>query len=449
MTKDRKPFVSQIFYGWIIVGICVVLGFVGTGLFSFSNGIFLPSLADSLADGSRMQISIGFSGVAVVSALISPALGRYLDRHSPRRVMLIGAAVLALSYLLLATVQTVWQFYLVVGLGFGVGISFLGTITRNRSVLYWFDHWRGRAVGIAVLGASFSGIVFPPVVNALIETGGWRSSYIVFAVANFVILTPLIYFLMKDRPEEIGEVRDGHRYVTTHDNRQADDPQDSKQWTVRELLLSVQFWSIGGIFGPMVCVYYAIMVHLYGHLLDRGLSPGEAAFVLSFTALFSAIGKPILGFLADFIGARSTIWMSLLAQAVALYGFTLADTYWQSVVAAAIYGFGYSGLTPLRTFAVSTSIGSSSLGVTSGLLRWVELPFVLLASPLAGFVHDATGSYNLAFMTLASLLIASCIGPFFIRAGGAWERHKQQVLKEVTVRQSSQTEQASWTQRKA
>lgn len=435
-TKAKSVF-ERLFYGWVIVGICLVLGIFGTGLFSFSNGIFLPSLADSLAGGSRMQISIGFSGVAVVSALISPALGRYLDRHSPRKVMLLGILVLSTSYILMASVQAIWQFYLVVGVGFGIAVSFLGTITRTRAVIFWFDHWRGRALGIAVLGASISGIVFPPIVNALIESGGWRSSYVMFAVITFAILAPLIFFLMRDRPSDIGEMRDGHRYVAAQKQPRPEDPEDAKIWTVRELITSARFWSIGGIFGPMACVYYAIMVHLYGHLIDCGLSPAEAALVLSNSALFAAIGKPIMGYLADFLGARTTIWFSLLTQALALYGFTFVESYWHGALAAMVYGLGFAGLSPLKAFAVSTSIGSSSLGIATGLLRWVELPFVLSASPLAGFVYDATGSYDFAFMALASLLLAACIGPFFIRSGGAAGRRKQQTPADPKIKYSS------------
>jgi len=60
--------------------------------------------------------------------------------------------------------------------------------------------------------------------------------------------------------------------------------------------------------------------------------------------------------------------------------------------------------------------------LASGVLRRVELPFVLLASPIAGFIYDATGSYNDAFYILAGLIALACIGPFFIRIGGAAER---------------------------
>lgn len=400
----------------------MLLGFLGTGFYSYSRGVFLPSLAEALSDGSRLQISLGFSWAAIVGAIIAPRLGRYLDHHSPRLVIMSGIVIVTISYLLLGSAQTLWQFYLIVGFGFGVGMSCMGGMAWHRSVIFWFDHWRGRAIAFAVMGASLAGIMMPPLVTTLVDAYGWRAGYYTFAVSTAVTLLPVVYFLMKDRPEDIGEVRDGHKYVANNVEEIVEIAEDSQLWTWQGLLKSPAFWSIGLIFGSMVCVFTAVMLHLFGHILDLGLSTDDAALVLSATALFAALGKPVVGWLSDFLGARVTIWLALLCQATALLVFTQAATLSLCILAAAIYGFGYSGMSPLRTFAVSTSVGSRSFALATGVLRWVELPFVLSASPLAGFIYDATGTYNGAFYILAGLMFVACIGPFFIKVGGAAER---------------------------
>ncbi len=400
----------------------MLLGFLGTGFYSYSRGVFLPALAETLADGSRMAISIGFSVAAIVAAIISPPLGRFLDNHSPKLVILIGIFVVTASYLALGSVQTLWQFYLIVGVGFGVGMTCMGGMAWHRSVIFWFDHWRGRAIAFAVMGASLSGIMMPPLVTWIVDTYGWRTGYYTFAISTAVSLLPVVWFLMKDRPEDIGEVRDGHKYVESHQAEQVEIKDDSREWSWQGLLRSPAFWSIGVIFGSMVCVFAAVMLHLFGHLLDLGFSTQQAALVLSVTAFFAAFGKPVVGWLSDFWGARVSIWLALSCQGAALLAFTQADTYALALAAGGLYGFGYSGMSPLRTFAVSTSIGSRSFALATGVLRWVELPFVLVASPLAGFIYDATGTYNGAFVVLAGLMAFACIGPLFIKVGGARER---------------------------
>ncbi len=422
-TQKIQALLGSIFYGWIIVLIGLLLGFLGTGLISYSAGVMLPSIADKIADGSRFAIAMGSSIVAVVSAIIAPALGRYLDEYSPRRIMLIGAVIVAASLALFSVVQSVWQYYLISAIGIGIGTTFIGTITRYRAVLYWFDHWRGRALGIAALGASFSGIVFPPIVNEMIESYGWRMTYLAMAVLMLSILLPAILILMKDRPEEIGEVRDGRDYRRKSlQSGVSIEEEATKPWSTIAIVKAPAFWSIGLIFGPMMCVYYAVMLHLYGHLVDIGVSPSNAAFTLSVAAFFSLAGKPLLGWLADVFGARIAIWLSLVIQAIALLGFVVSSQAWHGFIAAAAYGMGYSGLITLKTFALSTSFGSGSLGLSSGLIRRVELPFVLFASPLAGLAHDFTGSYRIAFFVMAIMLLVACAGPLFITAGGAQER---------------------------
>ena len=417
-SEIQRPF----FYGWVIVAICMLLGFLGTGFYSYSRGIFLPSLAEALSDGSRFEISLGFSWAAIVGAAVSPFLGRFLDNNSPRLVIMIGIGIVAISYVFLSNAQTLWQFYLIVGLGFGIGMSCMGGMAWHRSVIFWFDHWRGRAIAFAVMGASLAGIMMPPLVTALVDNYGWRVGYNIFALSTAATLLPIVYFLMKDRPADIGEVRDGHAYTAKHQHEHIELPSDSVVWTWQGLLKTPAFWSIGLIFGSMVCVFTAVMLHLFGHLLDLGLTTDDAALVLSATALFAALGKPVVGFLSDFLGARITIWIALISQALALLMFTQADTFALCLVAAMMYGFGYSGMSPLRTFAVSTSVGSTSFALATGVLRWVELPFILSASPLAGFIYDATGTYNGAFFILAGLMLVACIGPFFIKVGGAAER---------------------------
>ncbi len=421
--EHRSP--TQFFYGWVVVGVAALLGFLGTGFYAYSRGVFLPALAEQLADGSRFAVAMGFSVAGVTTALLAPFVGQILDRRSPRQIILGGITVVTVSYFLLAAAQNLWQYFLIVGLGMGIGMAGMGGLAWHRSVINWFDHWRGRAIAIAVMGASLAGVMMPPLVTALVAAVGWRGGFATFAVITGVTLLPLVYFLMKDRPEEIGEVRDGRRYAAANPATADPDPEDGRVRHWKEMLKAPALWAIALIFGSMGCVYSAVMLHLFGHLLDIGVEAAAAAWVLSATALFAALGKPLVGWMSDYFGARVTIWMALATQGLALFLFAGAATFSAALGAACLYGFGYSGMSPLRTFAVSTALGSASFATASGVLRIVELPLVISASPLAGFIYDATGSYRIAFLILCGLMAVACLGPFFIRAGGAVERRQR------------------------
>ena len=215
----------------MIVAVAALLSFLGTGFYSYSRGIFLPSLADALDNGERFGISMGFSAAAVTGAIVAPYIGRYLDHGSARKVLLLGTIIVTTCYVLLAMIGNMIQYFLVVSIGMGVGMVCMGGQAWHRSIISWFDHWRGRAISFSVLGASLAGIAMPPVVNALIELYGWRNAYLVFGGTTLVMLFPMIYLFMKDRPEEVGEVRDGRAYVERHTNDVIEIEEDVRVWT--------------------------------------------------------------------------------------------------------------------------------------------------------------------------------------------------------------------------
>ena len=424
LTGGDEDIKTTFFYGWVIVAVSATLGFLGTGFYSYSRGIFLDDLSIAIANGDRTEISFAFSSAFVMGTLMAPFIGRLLDRSSPKRVLMCGVAIVTCSYLLLSQVETILQFYLVTTIGMGLGMACMGGLAWHRSIINWFDHWRGRAIALGVLGASLSGIVMPQFVPELIENFGWQTTYGIFAVSTAITLFPVVFFLMKDKPEEMGEVRDGLSYVQNLTDQEANfnDEADNAPWSVKQMLRSPAFWSIGLIFGSMSAVFNATMLHMFSHIKDMGLN---AAMVLSVTALFSAVGKPIIGWLSDYAGSRITIWLALISQVVGLLLFSQAYDFKVALLAASLYGFGYSGMSPLRTFSLSTSLGSNTYATASGVLKYVEAPIVLAASPMAGYIKDITGSYQLAFLVLAGIMLLACVGPFFIKAGGALSRRKE------------------------
>ena len=134
---------QRYFYGWNIVGAAIVIGFMTTGLGGYANGIILPHLADDLADGSRGKVSLAFSMGTILVAVFSPFVGRHADKNSPRNVMLLGACLLSLAYLVLASAQTMWQLILAKSVLYGAAISMVGPMVRNMTVAHWFTRLRG------------------------------------------------------------------------------------------------------------------------------------------------------------------------------------------------------------------------------------------------------------------------------------------------------------------
>ena len=70
---------------------------------------------------------------------------------------------------------------------------------------------------------------------------------------------------------------------------------------------------------------------------------------------------------------------------------------------AVLFGIGFGGRTPLTTAIRGEYFGRASFGKILGIST-VPMNFLLLiAAPLAGFMRDELGDYDLAFLLLAGL----------------------------------------------
>lgn len=417
MNPQRLPF----YYGWVVVFAAGMLGFVGTGFYSYARGVFLPHLTEAYGSGTQL-VAWGYSAATVIGAVIAPWLGGLLDRVSPRRVLLFGITVVTAGYWLFSRTESLWQFYLVIGLFMGVGMSCMGNFTWHRILVSWFERRRGLALSLAVGGASAAGILMPYFATWAIDLYGWRQALAIMGAMTGLTLLPVVYFLIRDRPSDIGQQIDGGAI----ENSAVVDPlgaeQDAKLWTFREMLKSRAFWAIALIFGVMQCIFGVVMLHLYKHSLNVGLSIYEAATVSSAVALCSLLGKPPIGWISDALGGRVALWIALALHSIGLTTLAFANGFTMAVIASAIYGLGLAGMSPLRAFAIAASFGQRSFPQVNGYLRPIQLPFELTASPFAGFIYDSFGSYERAFLFLVGAVILAMLGPFFIRAGGARER---------------------------
>ena len=135
------------FHGWRMVGVAFVVEFVAVGFFFYSFGVYFKAIEAELA-GSRLGVSLGMMATSAVGAILAPFVGRALDRYPIKRIMLIGAVALSFAFALLSRVNTIWQFYLVLGTFVAFGMSMMGGLATAKLVANWFHARRGTALGI-------------------------------------------------------------------------------------------------------------------------------------------------------------------------------------------------------------------------------------------------------------------------------------------------------------
>src|SRR5580658_3032194 len=187
------------YYGWrVVLAAClgVMAGFGSLFVYTFS--VFVKPLAAEFG-WSREAISSGFAIAAVTLGLISPFLGRWIDRFGPRRIILacmtiFGCAIASLSLLQSA----LWQFYLTC---FVIGVVGNGAahLAYSRSISTWFQRRLGTALAFVMVGAGLGAMILPVVAQSIISRSGWRAAYASLGGLALLLGLPLSWRYIRDR----------------------------------------------------------------------------------------------------------------------------------------------------------------------------------------------------------------------------------------------------------
>ena len=226
-----------IFYGWLIVAIVFVTMGIGVNVRTAFSLLFPPILAEF---GWERGVTAGaFSFGFLVSAVLSPLLGRMMDRAGPRAVMELGVALMGAGLLLAPLTHQPWHLYLTLGVLVGGGSVCLGYAGQSLFLPNWFVRRRGLAMSIAFAGVGVGSIIMLPIVQRVIERFGWRAACLGMGILVVLVLGP-INLLLRRRPEDIGLLADGDTARGEARNEAATNLVDpawaAVDWTLRRVV---------------------------------------------------------------------------------------------------------------------------------------------------------------------------------------------------------------------
>jgi len=363
--------------------------------------LFPPILAEFGWD--RGVTAGAFSFGFLVSAVLSPTLGRLMDRRGPRMVMEIGACLMAAGLMLATLVRQPWHLYLTLGVLVGGGSVCLGYTGQALFLPNWFVRRRGLAMSLAFSGVGVGSIMLLPWLQTLIGRSGWRAACWAMAILVLVLLVPL-NLLLKRRPEDIGLQPDGDassRETTAAQSANIVDPVwAAVDWTLGRAARTSRFWWLAvGYFGGLFA-WYAVQVHQTKYLIDIGWSPTYAAWALGFVSLVAIPGQIGLGYLSDRVG-REWVWtVGSLGFAICYLALILMREtptpalLWLMVVSQGALGYGLTsvvGAIPAEIFQGRHYGGIFGTLMLSAIAGGAAGPWV------TGALYDATGSYTPAF----------------------------------------------------
>jgi predicted MFS family arabinose efflux permease len=397
-----------VFYGWVIVGLAFVVQFIAVGSMMQCFPVFLLPMSEEFGIG-RAQAALPPVAMMLSGIVFFPLIGLAISRFPIRNVMVIGAIAMSLGFYALSEATSFWHIVLAYGLTGPLAMGALGSLSCNSLIVNWFERRRSMALGIAMIGMSISGAIMIPAATWGLETWGWRAVYRFFAVVPLGLI-PLVAWLVVTRPEDRGLAPDGEQPA----EKGAFEPAPAEPSSMRQLLAAPTLWLIGAACGLSYFGALAVMNHGIAFAIDRGIDPMRAAGMLSAISVGAASGKIVFGWLADRLGEKSAFRVALAFQFFALLGLSGLSGYSALVVAGGFFGLGLGGIAPLQAALLARSFPGGNFSRAMGLIGPLMIPFQVAGPPLAGWIFDTQGSYEMAiwiFMasTLASGVIISLL----------------------------------------
>jgi MFS family permease len=389
------------FRGWWIVGVSFLGLYIHGGATTYLFSILiLPMEADL---GWSRTVLIGALTVGMfVTAATATVIGPLFDRHGARAAMAISALIGGASWVLLAFVTEVWQYYLLLGVVAGVtrvGLEHLGPRT---AIANWFIRRRAAAFAWSTGGrAAFGATAVAPMAFLVAHTS-WRYGWAILGVIEMVVLVPLVWIVIRRRPEDHAQWPDGDTprpaIEEARNELLVDETGDSEQhWTRVEALHTRTFWFIMIALALTGLPATGMVANMLPYFQDKGLSLVTGSWAFSLFALGALSGRPVWGFVASRFGIHAAFTAYGISYGVAIGLFTLASNAPTLFAVAFLMGVPTGGIGQLQSQVWPDYFGRLHIGAITGATILVVTPAYAMGPLIAAVAFDLLGSYQLVF----------------------------------------------------
>ena len=332
----------------------------------------------------------------LLAGLAAPFIGILIDRLGVRRCMLAGWVLLILGNIAYSRLESLTGLYLVHAL-FALVLVVCGLNAAVILVSKWFTRYRGTAIGIALMGTSMGGIVFPQYGTAMIEALDWRGAFAWGSLFPAIMLVAT-WLLVKDKPEA------AEPSAAASATAAAPDPDAGMAYA--DALRSRSFWALAII---AMATFYTVLgtqAHIFVYMTDADFNAQVATNAISLFFFCALIGKFVFGLAADHLDKRKVFYgniLVMLAGSLILIRMDVA-LIWVAVTA---FGLGWGGVYTMIQLTVMNIFGTRDAGKILGTITVLDASGGGLGIWLTGVIYDATGSYQLPFLIFAALIVVA------------------------------------------
>lgn len=355
-------------------------------------GLYLQPMTLDL-DWSRQTFAIAIAIQNLIYGFATPVSGMIADKWGTARVLIGGTFLYALGTALMAYSTTGPEFVLSAGVLVGLGLSCTGFSPVFGVVARAFPaEKRTLALGIAGSAGSFGQFLMLPYGQTLITHIGWQTALLICA-ATVMLMLPLSSALMED-------------HTATHSASRQSIPE-----ALREALGHGGFLLLSS--GYFVCGFQImfISVHFPAYLMDQRMTAETGMTALALIGLFNIFGTYLWGWLGNRYTKKYVLAALYFIRAVVITIFVLMPVSPLSVyLFGATIGFLWLGTVPVTSGLIAQVFGVKYLSTLTGIAFLFHQVGSFLAVWFAGYLFDATGSYQLMWLlTIALGVLAGLI----------------------------------------
>jgi OFA family oxalate/formate antiporter-like MFS transporter len=401
---SRSPFANP----WIQLLIGVIC-MASVANLQYGWTLFVGPIGDKY-HWTRASIQVAFSIFVLIETWLIPVEGYLVDRFGPRWVVIGGAVLVAIAWVINSSADSLAVLYFAAAVG-GIGTGCVyGTCVGNA--LKWFPGRRGLAAGITAAGFGAGAAITIGPISKMITSDGYEHAFLFFGLLQGAIVFVMAWAMLPAPPQLVGAV--------------VKKSQTAHGYTPAEVLRTPVFYVMYVMFVLIAAgglTMAASMAPIAKDLkLDKipvdvlWFAPAPALVIaLQLNRIFDGVGRPFFGWVSDQIGREYTMAIAFLIGAVALFMLSQPGlTAVPFVMITAVYFGVYGEIFSLFPATQGDTFGAKYAAANAGMLYTAKGAGSLLV-PVATALAAAKGWSTVFLIGVAFNVIAALLGLFVLR----------------------------------
>ncbi|MEM7800971.1 MAG: MFS transporter [Chloroflexota bacterium] len=388
MLSAQKKKTPTYFYGWVMLGVATITSILTLPGQTAGVSLFTPSFEEAL-NLSRTQQTGAYAMGTFLASLAMTYVGAQMDRYGIKRVMTVIVIAFGIACVYTGFVTGFWTLFIAFFFLRMLGQGSLTLVSSNTAAM-WFDKRLGLTQAVLSVGFSLASAGMPAFAFWLIERFGWRLSYPILGLIVVGVLLPIIAFVFVDRPEDIGQLRDGG----VIQNEVATFEASNRDFTLQEAMQTRAYWLVAAMMFAVSMIVTAFTFNSLFLFESFGLTNAQIVQVLAVLGTTQAVTQLGAGWLADVFSLRWLAVINMIGHTASM----LILLFVQSLTMALLFAF-VSGLFVALHAGIVSPLWARYYGLTHlGKIRGSIFTAGVAGSSLGPFVmgalFDLSGSYT-------------------------------------------------------